>query len=145
MMIDKTAEPNRSTDTEQRSWLPLTAISLAMFSVVLDSTMMNVAVGAIAKDLSTSVVGVQSAISLCSLVMASLILTGGKLGDIRGAALIFRVGCVVLGIGSLIAAFSPNLGFLLAGRDGLAEARREVTLGGTTIDSSGSHPRRSWS
>ena len=102
-------------EAEQRSWIPLVALSLAMFSVVLDSTMMNVAVGAIARDLSTQVTGVQAAISLYSLVMASLMLAGGKLGAIQGAARVFVVGCAVFGIGSLVAAFSPNLGILMLG------------------------------
>ena len=66
-------------------WAPLIAVSLAMFIVVLDSTMMNVAVGAIAKDLNTGISSVQGAISIYSLVMASLMLTGGKLGDLHGA------------------------------------------------------------
>ena len=88
----------------KQSWVPLIAISLAMFSVVLDSTMMNVAVGAIARDLNTNVTGVQAAISLYSLVMASLMLAGGKLGAIRGADRVFVAGCVVFGLGSLVAA-----------------------------------------
>jgi EmrB/QacA subfamily drug resistance transporter len=108
--------PTRSNgNAKRRSWIPLIALSLAMFSVVLDSTMMNVAVGAIARDLNTQVTGVQAAISLYSLVMASLMLAGGKLGAIRGAASVFVVGCGVFGIGSLVAAFSPNLGILMLG------------------------------
>ncbi len=114
-MTDIQIESEEDQSAGPRSWLPLVAISLAMFSVVLDSTMMNVAVGAIARDLDTSVVGVQSAISLYSLVMASLMLTGGKLGDIRGAARIFQVGCAVFAIGSLLSAFSWNLGVLILG------------------------------
>ena len=82
----------QTKDDEKRSWIPLIAISLAMFSVVLDSTMMNVAVGAIARDLNTTVTGVQSAISLYSLVMASLMLAGGKLGAIRGGERVFVTG-----------------------------------------------------
>lgn len=98
-----------------REWAPLIAVCLAMFIVVLDSTMMNVAVGAIAKDLNTSVSSVQAAISIYSLVMASLMLTGGKLGDMQGAKRMFIVGIVIYGIGTLIAALAPNIGVLILG------------------------------
>ena len=96
-------------------WAPLIAVSLAMFIVVLDSTMMNVAVGAIAKDLKTSVSTVQAAISIYSLVMASLMLTGGKLGDMHGAKRMFMVGCGIYGFGTLLAAVSWNVGVLIVG------------------------------
>ena len=56
-----------------RKWAPLTAVSTGFLVVVLDSTMMNVAVPAIAKDLGTTVSGVQAAIALYSMVMASLV------------------------------------------------------------------------
>lgn len=62
-----------------RTWAPLVAVCLGFFVVVLDSTMMNVAIPAIAGDLNTTVAGVQGAISLYSMVIASLMLTGGKL------------------------------------------------------------------
>ena len=86
-----------------------------MFIVVLDSTMMNVAVGAIAKDLNTSVSAVQAAISIYSLVMASLMLTGGKLGDMQGAKRMFVIGCGIYGVGTLLAAVSWNIGILILG------------------------------
>lgn len=86
-----------------------------MFIVVLDSTMMNVAVGAIAKDLNTSVSTIQAAISIYSLVMASLMLTGGKLGDMHGARRMFIIGCGIYGFGTLLAAVSWNVGVLIAG------------------------------
>lgn len=98
-----------------RQWSPLIAVSLAMFIVVLDSTMMNVAVGAIAKDLNTQVSSVQAAISIYSLVMASLMLTGGKLGDMNGAKRMFVIGVGIYGVGTLIAAFAWNIGILVLG------------------------------
>lgn len=103
------------TATGLKYWSPLIAVCLAMFIVVLDSTMMNVAVGAIAKDLSTSVSSVQAAISIYSLVMASLMLTGGKLGDMHGAKRMFIIGIGIYGAGTLIAALAPNIGILILG------------------------------
>ncbi|MFQ5552971.1 MAG: MFS transporter, partial [Thermoplasmata archaeon] len=66
-------------------WAPLLVVVLAVFMFSLDMTMMNVAVSAIANDLGTEVSAVQAAIALYPLVMAALILTGAKIGDIRGA------------------------------------------------------------
>ncbi len=75
---------NTGSPGSLKLWAPLIAVSLAMFIVVVDSTMMNVAVPAIVKDLKTNVSAVQSTISLYSMVMVSLMLTGGKLGAMRG-------------------------------------------------------------
>ncbi len=96
-------------------WAPLIAISLALFIVVVDSTMMNVAVPTIVKDLNTNVSAVQGIISLYSLIMASLMLVGGKLGAIHGVKKIFIVGVVIYGFGTLLAAVSWNTTVLAIG------------------------------
>lgn len=98
-----------------RFWAPLLAACMALFIVVVDSTMMNVAVPTIVKDLKTNVSTVQGIISLYSLVMASLMLVGGKLGALKGIKKIFLVGVVIYGIGTLVAAFSPNVTVLALG------------------------------
>ena len=59
-------------------------LPLAVFIVVIDTTIMNVSIGALVDDLDTDIGGVQSAIALYSLAMASFLLTGAKLGDILG-------------------------------------------------------------
>jgi MFS family permease len=98
-----------------RLWAPLLAVSLAMFITVLDSTMMNVAVPTIVKDLKTSVSGVQGAISLYSLVMASLMLVGGALGAIHGVKRMFLLGLIVYGVGTVLAAVAWNVTILTLG------------------------------
>lgn len=110
-----TTETETAAPSGLKHWAPLIAVCLAMFIVVLDSTMMNVAVGAIAKDLKTTVSAVQGAISIYSLVMASLMLTGGKLGDMHGARRMFVIGCAIYGVGTLLAAVSWNIGILILG------------------------------
>ena len=85
----------QKTRTGLAFWAPLIAASLALFIVVVDSTMMNVAVPTIVKDLKTNVSAVQGVISFYSLVMASLMLVGGKLGAIRGVKKIFIVGLLI--------------------------------------------------
>ncbi len=96
-------------------WAPLIAAALALFIVVVDSTMMNVAVPTIVKDLKTNVTAVQGVISLYSLVMASLMLVGSKLGALNGVKKVFLIGVVIYGIGTLIAAVSWNIQILALG------------------------------
>jgi MFS family permease len=83
--------------------------------MVLDSSVMNVSMATVAKDVGTTITGIQTAITLYTLVMASLMITGGKLGQILGRRRAFALGCVIYGCGSFITALSPSLGVLLLG------------------------------
>ncbi len=97
------------------SWGALVVLCLTMFIVVLDTSMMNVAVPQITKDLDTTVSAVQTVIALYSLVMASLMLAGAKLGKIHGAKKVFRISLWIYGAGTVIATFSPNIEILAVG------------------------------
>ena len=83
--------------------------------MVLDSSVMNVSISQIVKDLDTTIQGVQLAITAYTLVMAALMLAGAKLGDIYGRDRIFAIGLAVYALGSFTTAISPNLGVLLFG------------------------------
>lgn len=98
-----------------KRWNVLAIMCAAQFIMVLDTTVMNVSVSAVVEDLGTTLSTVQLAITLYTLVMGSLMLLGGKLGDIFGRKRIFGIGLFVYGLGSLITALSPNVGWLLAG------------------------------
>ena len=98
-----------------KKWLPLAILGAAQFIMVLDSSVMNVSITQIVDDLGTTIQGVQLAITLYTLVMASFMLVGAKLGDIFGRDRTFAIGLAVYGLGSLITALSPNLGVLLFG------------------------------
>jgi MFS family permease len=100
-------------------WLPLIILASAQFIMVLDSSVMNVSISQIVDDLDTSVTGVQSAITMYTLVMAAFMLVGAKLGDILGRDRAFGLGLGVYGLGSLITALSPNLTVLLIGWSGI--------------------------
>jgi EmrB/QacA subfamily drug resistance transporter len=101
---------------KQRSvWLPLTVLAAAQFVMVLDSSVMNVSISQIVKDLDTTITGVQLAITFYTLVMAAFMLAGAKLGDILGRDKAFAVGLAIYGVGSLTTALSPNLTVLLVG------------------------------
>jgi MFS family permease len=104
-----------STRTGLPFWAPMIAASMAMFIVVVDSTMMNVAVPTIVKDLNTNVSAVQGVIAMYSLVMASLMLLGGKLGALRGVKRMFIVGVVIYGAGTVLAAASWSIASLAVG------------------------------
>lgn len=95
--------------------LTLLTLASGQFLMALDSSVMNVSIATVAADLGTTVTGIQSAITFYTLVMASLMITGGQIGQIIGRRRAFAVGCVVYGTGSLTTALAPNLTVLLIG------------------------------
>jgi MFS family permease len=104
--------PSRAQSTSGGLVLPL---ALAQFIASYAATNMNVAISAIAKDLNTTVIGLQTAITLFTLTMAALMIIGSKLTDIWGRKTCFIGGLTVYGIGALIATFSPGLGVMIFG------------------------------
>ncbi len=102
-----------------KKWAPIIILAAAQFVMVLDTTVMNVAISNVVADLDTSVSQVQLAITLYTLVMAALMLIGGKLGDILGRRRTFAIGLGIYAAGSLTTALSPNIGVLLFGWSGL--------------------------
>ena len=93
----------------------LVTLAAAQFLMTLDSSVMNVSIATVAEDVGTDVTGIQTAITLYTLVMASLMITGGKIGSILGRKRAFAIGCVVYGAGSLTTALAPNLPVLILG------------------------------
>ncbi len=93
----------------------LITLAAAQFVMILDSSVMNVSIATVAKDVHTTVVGIQTAITLYTLVMASLMITGGKMGAILGRKRAFTIGCVIYACGSMTTALSPNLAVLMFG------------------------------
>jgi MFS family permease len=93
----------------------LLVLAAGQFLMALDSSVMNVSIATVAEDLDTSVTGIQSAIVLYTLVMAMLMVTGGKVGSILGRKRAFMLGLVIYCSGSLTTALAPNLTVLLLG------------------------------
>ncbi len=87
----------------------------AQFLMTLDSSVMNVSIAYVAEDLGTTVTGIQSAITLYTLVMASLMITGGRIGGMIGRRRAFVLGLIIYSTGSLVTAFAPSLPVLLLG------------------------------
>src|SRR6185369_6183180 len=102
----------RPTGSLRRVLLPL---ALAQFICSFAGSNMNVMINDISEDLDTTVQGVQTAITLFLLVMAALMIPGGKLTDRWGRKRCFTIGLSVYGIGALVSAVSPGLGVLILG------------------------------
>ena len=93
----------------------LLTLAAGQFLMALDTSVMNVSIATVADDLGTTITGIQSAIVLYTLVMAMLMVTGGKIGSIIGRKRAFMIGLVIYCSGSLTTALSPNLAVLLFG------------------------------
>ena len=93
----------------------LLTLASGQFLMTLDSSVMNVSIATVAKDVGTTVTGIQGAITAYTLVMAALMITGAKIGAMIGRKRAFAIGCVIYGCGSLTTALAPNLYVLLLG------------------------------
>jgi MFS family permease len=97
------------------SSIVLLTLASGQFLMTLDSSVMNVSIATVAKDVGTTVTGIQTAITFYTLVMATLMITGGKVGQILGRKRAFAIGCVIYGCGSFTTAIAPNLAVLMFG------------------------------
>jgi MFS family permease len=97
------------------SGLVLLTLASGQFVMTLDSSVMNVSIATVAKDVGTTVTGIQTAITMYTLVMASFMITGGKIGQIIGRKRAFAIGCVIYACGSFTTGISQNLPTLLFG------------------------------
>jgi MFS family permease len=106
------ADRSKSSAGTGRVLLPL---ALAQFICSFAGSNMNVMINDISADLDTTVQGVQVAITIFLLVMAALMIPGGKLTDRYGRKRCFIAGLILYGIGAVISALSPGLGVLIVG------------------------------
>src|SRR6188508_835184 len=93
----------------------LIILAAAQFLMVLDQSVMNVSISQLVDDFDTTVTTIQAVITLYSLTMAALMITGGKLGDLWGRRRAFRIGLVIYGVGSLLTALSWSVPALALG------------------------------
>src|SRR5690348_8973652 len=104
--------PAHSALSARRLIAPL---ALAQFICSFAGSNMNVMINDMSQDLDTTVQGIQVAITLFLLVMAALMIPGGKLTDLYGRKRCFTVGLAVYGVGALVSAAAPGLGVLILG------------------------------
>src|SRR4051794_22263060 len=93
----------------------LVTLALAQFICSFAGSSMNVMINDMAKDLDTTVQGIQTAITIFLLVMAALMIPGGKLTDRYGRMVMLRLGLLVYAVGALLSAVAPGLGVLILG------------------------------
>src|SRR4051794_41336132 len=82
---------------------------MAMFVLVVDTSLMNVSISAVVRDIGTTVSGVQSAIALEALVSAAFILIGGKTGDLIGRKLAYVLGLLGYAVGAIAMTLAQSL------------------------------------
>ncbi|HEY7468846.1 MAG TPA: MFS transporter [Acidimicrobiia bacterium] len=104
-----------TTPARSSTGIVLLTLASGQFLMTLDSSVMNVSIAQVAEDLGTTVTGIQTAITLYTLVMATLMITGGKIGSLIGRRKAFSIGCIIYGAGSLTTALAPNLTVLIIG------------------------------
>ncbi|WP_327281710.1 MULTISPECIES: MFS transporter [unclassified Streptomyces] len=109
------AHPTPTAGKAKDARLVLLTLAAGQFLMALDSSVMNVSIATVAEDIGTTVSGLQGAITAYTLVMAMLMISGGKVGALVGRRRAFMIGCVIYGCGSLTTSLAPNLTVLLLG------------------------------
>lgn len=108
-----------------KKWPVLVVLAAAQFLMVLDQAVMNVSISQLVADFDTTVTTIQAVIALYALVMAGLMLTGGKIGDLIGRRRAFAIGLCIYAVGSALTAASwsvPSLAFGWSVLEGIGAA-----------------------
>src|SRR6059036_4273776 len=101
---------------ENRKWLTLASVSFGLFMIMLDNTVVNVALPSIRRDLGISTSELEWVVNAYALTFGVLLLTGGKLADLIGRRAIFIVGLVIFTCASLWCGLAGGAGSLIAAR-----------------------------
>ena len=99
-----------------RRWWTLIAMCFALFMIMLDNTVVNVALPSIQDDLGADLSALEWTVNAYTLVFAVLLVTGGRLGDIFGRRRMFLFGVVVFALSSAAIGLAPDQNLLVAGR-----------------------------
>ncbi|NJP89050.1 MFS transporter [Nonomuraea sp. FMUSA5-5] len=102
--------------TQRQSWLPLVVLGVGMSMIVIDATIVNVAVPTIMADLRLSATDVEWVNSIYSLAFAALLIPLGRMGDVRGRRRTFRIGLAIFLAASLLAATAAGGALLIGAR-----------------------------
>jgi len=104
------------TAEENRKWLTLAAVAFGLFMIMLDNTVVNVALPTMERDLNVSLSQLEWVVTAYALTFAALLITGGKLADLYGRRRIFVLGLAVFTLSSLACGLAPSAGFLIGAR-----------------------------
>ena len=106
----------RLVTPENKKWWTLAAVSVGLFMIMLDNTVVNVALPSMRRSLHMTLSELEWVVAGYALTFAAFMLTGGKLADYVGRRLIFMVGLAVFTGASLACGLAPNGGFLIGSR-----------------------------
>src|SRR5213080_3300301 len=109
--------PDRIRLTEDnRKWWTLGAMCFALFMIMLDNTVVNVALPSIQRSLHTTLSNLEWTVNAYTLTFGVLLVTGGRAGDIFGRRRMFLFGVVLFGVASAAIGFAPSDHALVAFR-----------------------------
>jgi EmrB/QacA subfamily drug resistance transporter len=114
--MERLSMRQRLLTSANRKWWTLAAVSLGLFMIMLDNTVVNVALPSIERDLGARLSELEWIVSGYALTFAAFLLTGGKLADLLGRRRIYVIGLAIFGGASLACALSPGAGFLIGAR-----------------------------
>jgi EmrB/QacA subfamily drug resistance transporter len=100
---------------DPRRWITLAIIVISAFIVVLDNTVLNVAIPTILREFHTTLPSLEWVITGYALTFATFLIIGGRLGDVFGHRRVFVIGAALFGIGSLLASISHSVGMMILG------------------------------
>ncbi len=103
------------TEKSGMKWAALVVLSLALAIIIIDTTVLNVALGTIIREFKTTIQNIQWVITAYSLTLAALTITGGRLGDIFGRKKMFMLGAVIFAVGSFITSISHSVPTMIWG------------------------------
>jgi EmrB/QacA subfamily drug resistance transporter len=106
----------RFVTAENKKWWTLAAVSVGLFVIMLDNTVVNVALKQMRQSLHMTLPELEWVVAGYALTFAAFMLTGGKLADYLGRRLVFMVGLAVFTGASLACGLAPNGGFLIGSR-----------------------------
>src|SRR6476659_2590203 len=106
----------RFVTAENKKWWTLGAVSVGLFMIMLDNTVVNVALPAMRTSLHMTLSELEWVVAGYALTFAAFMLIGGKLADFLGRRMIFSVGLVIFTGASLACGLAPNGGFLIGAR-----------------------------
>ncbi|MDS1002033.1 MFS transporter [Clostridium sporogenes] len=112
-MDNRTKEEN---NTYKNNWIILAIVVMSPFMACLDSSIINVALPVMAKELYTSMAGIQQVVTSYLIVISAAILIFGRLGDIKGKTSVFKYGFIIFVLGSFLCGISTTLNFLIFSR-----------------------------
>jgi EmrB/QacA subfamily drug resistance transporter len=107
--------PPPQEPTGLRKWASLLVLSLALAIVIIDTTLLNVSLETLIRELHTTIQSLQWVISAYSLTLAALTVTGGRMGDLFGRKRMFMLGAFLFAVGSFLASISHSLPTLILG------------------------------